>query len=73
MAISKKASARKTSPEREAAGQQAVARKAQRRKAEATAASTVARGGQLGKTGSRGMQAHVQARGQRNQARRDSR
>jgi hypothetical protein len=41
MAISKKASRRKTSPSREAAGQQAAARSAQRQKADSVARGPV--------------------------------
>jgi hypothetical protein len=73
MAISKKASARRTSPAREAAAEQAAARKAQRQKAEDTAASAVQSARQFGKSGTKAMRAHAQARGQQKQARRDSR
>jgi len=73
MAISKKASRRKTSPAREAAGQQAAARNAQRQKAANKAARETQNLRQFAKTGSRAIQAHIQARGQRGQAKRDSR
>jgi len=73
MAISKKASRRKTSPAREAAGQQAAARNAQRQKAANKAARETQNLRQFAKTGSRAIQAHIQARGQRGQATRDSR
>jgi hypothetical protein len=73
MAISKKASRRKTSPSREAAGQQAAARTVQRQKAASKAARETQNARQFTKTGSRAIQAHIQARGQRGQAKRDSR
>ena len=73
MAISKKASIRKTSPEREAAGQQAAARSAQRQKAVSATASETQNVRQFAKTRIRAIQAHTQARGQRHQAKRDSR
>jgi hypothetical protein len=73
MAISKKASRRKTSPSREAAGQQATARTAQRQKAMNKAARETQSVRQFAKTGSRAIQAHIRARGQRGQAKRDSR
>jgi hypothetical protein len=73
MAISKKASSRKTSPEREAAGQQALARSAERQKAVSAAASETQNVHQFAKTRMRAIQAHIQGRGQRRQARRDSR
>jgi hypothetical protein len=72
MAISKKASRRKTSPAREAAGQQAAGRSAQRQKAADTAARETENVRRSGKTRSRAIQAHIQARGQRRQAKRDS-
>ena len=73
MAISKKASSRKTSPEREAAGQQASARNAERQKAISAAASGTLSVRQFAKTRMRAIQAHIQGRGQRRQAKRDSR
>ena len=73
MAISKKASRRKTSPSREAAGQQAEARSAQRQKAVSKAAKEAQNVRQSANTGSRRIQAHIQARGLRGQAKRDSR
>lgn len=73
MAISKKASRRKTAPAREAAGQQAAARNVQRQKAVDKAAREVQNVRRSAKTGSRAIQAHIQARGQRGQAKRDSR
>jgi hypothetical protein len=73
MAISKKASIRTTSPEREAAGQQAAARSTQRQKAAGSAARGTQNARQFAKTGARAIQAHTQARGQRRQAKRDSR
>lgn len=73
MGISKKASRRTTSPAREAASQQAAARGAQRQKAVSGAAREAQNVRHFAKTGSRAIQAHVRARGQRGQARRDSR
>jgi hypothetical protein len=73
MAISKKASIRKTSPEREAAGEQAAVRSAQRQEAVSAAASETQNVRQFAKTRTRAIQAHTQARGQRRQAKRDSR
>lgn len=73
MAISKKASLRTTSPEREAAGKQAAARRAQRQKAASAAASETQNVRQSAKTRMTAIRAHIQARGQRQQAKRDSR
>lgn len=73
MAVSKKASIRTTSPEREAAGQQATARSAQRQKAASAKAGETQNVRQFAKTRIRVIQAHAQARGQRQQAKRDSR
>jgi hypothetical protein len=73
MAIGKKASIRTTSPEREAAGKQAAARSAQRQKAASAAASETQNVRQFAKTRMTAIRAHTQARGQRQQATRDSR
>jgi hypothetical protein len=73
MAISKKASIRTTSPEREAAGKQAAARSAQRQNAASAAASETQNVRQFAKTRMTAIRAHTQARGQRQQAKRDSR
>jgi hypothetical protein len=73
MAISKKASIRTTSPERAAAGKQATARSAQRQKAASVAASETQNVRQFAKTRMTAIRAHTQARGQRQQAKRDSR
>jgi hypothetical protein len=73
MAVSKKASIRRTSPEREAAGRQAAARSAQRQKAASAAASETQNARHFAQTRMRAVQAHSQARGQRRQAKRDSR
>jgi hypothetical protein len=73
MTVSKKASRRKTSPSREAAGQQAAARSAQRQKAVTKEARETQNARRFAKTGSRAIQAHIRARGQRGQAKRDSR
>lgn len=73
MTKSKKASARVTSAARE----QAAAANAAKSKARGTAmkagAAKQTAGKQFDKTRSRAIQAHVQARGQRQQAKRDSR
>jgi hypothetical protein len=73
MGISEKASGRQTSPEREAASQQAAARGAQRQRAMSAAAGETQNVRQFAKTRMRAIQAHARARGQRQQARRDSR
>lgn len=73
MAISKKASLRRTSPEREAAGERAATRSAQRQKAAGAAASETQNVRQFAKTRMAAIRAHTQARGQRRQAQRDSR
>jgi hypothetical protein len=73
MSISKKASLRRTWPEREAAGKQAAAGRSKRRKVASSAAKQTQNVRQFAKSGARAIQAHSQARGQRNQARRDSR
>lgn len=73
MATSKKASIRTTSPEREAAGKQAATRSAQRQQAASAAASKTQHVRQIAKTGITTIRAHIQARGQRQQAKRDAR
>jgi hypothetical protein len=73
MSISKKASLRRTWPEREAASKQAAAGRAERQKATSTAANQTQNVRQFEKSRARAIQAHTQARGQRNQAKRDSR
>jgi hypothetical protein len=73
MTRSTKASERQTSPEQAAAGQQAEARKAQSQKARSAAASETRNARQFTKTRESAIQAHSRARGQRRQARRDSR
>ena len=74
MKISKKASRRATSPQQADAGRAAADRSAGRQEAaSATAREALATKSQFGKTGARAIQAHVAARGQRQQARRDSR
>jgi hypothetical protein len=73
MAISKKASARMTSPSQAAAGKQAVSRKAQQQKAMNTAASNAQSARELVRNRTKNVMGHVQARGQRQQAKRDSR
>lgn len=73
MTISKKASARKTSPQDEA-DRDAIARAAGRQKAASTSAREAqATRKQFAKTGAKAIQGHIRARGQRQQARRDSR
>jgi superoxide dismutase, Fe-Mn family len=74
MAPSKKASVRTTSPQQDAAGRYAAARTAGRQEAaSASARDAQATTKQFAKTGERAIQAHIQARGQRQQARRDAR
>jgi len=73
MAPSKKASVRTTSPQQDAAGRYAAARAAGRQEAASASARDVQATKQFAKTGAKAIQAHVQARGQRQQARRDSR
>ena len=73
MSISKKASRQRTSPERDAASKQAEAGAVERQKATSNAANQTQNVRQFAKSRTRAIQAHTQARGQRNQARRDSR
>ena len=73
MTRSKKASERQTSPEQAAAGQQAVAGEAQSQKARSAAARETRDARQFTKTRASAIQAHSRARGQRRQAKRDSR
>jgi superoxide dismutase, Fe-Mn family len=74
MAPSRKASVRTTSPQQEAAGRYAAARTAGRQEAaSASARDAQATKKQFAKTGAKAIQAHIQARGQRQQARRDAR
>ena len=74
MAPSKKASMRTTSPQQEQAGRYAAARSAGRQEAaSASARDAQATKKQFAKTGAKAIQAHMQARGQRQQARRDAR
>lgn len=74
MTISKKASARKTSPQQDEADRDALARAAGRQKAASTSAREAqATRKQFAKTGAKAIQGHIRARGQRQQARRDSR
>jgi len=70
---SKKASERQTSPEQAAAGQQAEASKIQSQKAASAAANETRNARQFIITRASAIQAHSRARGQRRQARRDSR
>ena len=70
---SNKASERQTSPEQTAAGQQAEGGKSQSRKATSAAANETRTARQFTKTRASAIQAHSRARGQRRQARRDSR
>ena len=73
MTRSKKASERQTSPEQAAAGQQAAAGEAQSQKARSAAAREMRDARQFTKTRASAIQAHSRARGQRRQAKRDSR
>ena len=70
---SNKASERQTSPERAAAGQQAEGSKSQSRKATSAAANETRNARQFTKTRASAIQPHSRARGQRRQAKRDSR
>jgi hypothetical protein len=71
---SKKASARTTSPRQDEAGRDSAARAAGRRQAVSTSARQAqATRKQFARTGAKAIQGHIQARGQRQQARRDSR
>ena len=74
VATSKKASARTTSSQQDDAGRYAADRSAERQ-AVASASARDAQGTRkpFAKTGAAAIQAHVAARGQRQQARRDSR
>jgi hypothetical protein len=74
MKISKKASVKRTSPLQDEAGRDAAARAAGRQQAEsAKAGEARATKKQFAKTGAKAIQAHIKARGQRQQARRDAR
>lgn len=74
MTISKKASLRTTSPQRAEAGLDTAARAAGRQEAaSASAREALATRKQFARTGAKGIQGHIKARGQRQQARRDSR
>ena len=73
MSISKKASLRRTWPKREAASTQAAAATVRSQEAASTAAKQTQNARNVAKSGSGVIRAHTQARGQRNQARRDSR
>jgi Fe-Mn family superoxide dismutase len=74
MAPSKKASLRMASPQQEEAGRYAAARSAGRQEAaSASARDAQATRKQFAKTGVKAIQAHIQARGQRQQARHDAR
>jgi hypothetical protein len=72
MSISKKASLQRTWPEREAASKQAAAGRAERQKVASTTAKQTQNVRQFAKSGTKAIQAHTQARGQRSQAKRDS-
>jgi len=74
MKVSKKASVRMTSPQQDEAARAAAARAAGRQEAEsASARDARATKKQFAKTGAKAIQGHIKARGQRQQARRDSR
>ena len=70
---SNKASERQTAPEQAAADQHAEGSKGQSRKATSAAANDTRNARQFTKTRASAIQAHSRARGQRRQARRDSR
>ena len=73
MPISKKASSRRTWPAREAASLQAAAATAQGQEATSISAKQTQNARNVAKSRTGAIRAHTQARGQRNQARRDSR
>jgi hypothetical protein len=74
MAISKKASVRTTSLQQDEAGRNAAARATARLGgASASARNAQTTKKQAAKTGAKAIQGHIKARGQRQQARRDSR
>ena len=73
MAKSKKASARVTEASREQAAAADVAKSVTRGAAMKTSAAKQTAGKQFDKTRAKAIQGHVQARGQRRQAKRDSR
>jgi superoxide dismutase, Fe-Mn family len=74
MVAGKKASVRTTSPQQDAAARYAAARTAGRQQAaSASAHDAQATKKQFARTGAKAIQAHIQARGQRQQARRDAR
>jgi hypothetical protein len=74
MTISKKASVRTTASQQDEAGRQAAARAAGRQKAASVSAREAqATRNQFAKTGAKAIHGHIKARGQRQQARRDSR
>ena len=73
MAKSKKASARVTAANREQAAASAATKSVTRGTAMKTSAAKQTAGKQFDKTRGKAIQAHVQARGQRQQAKRDSR
>jgi hypothetical protein len=70
---SKKASSRVTSANRETAAAAGAARRSTKRKAIGNAAAENVAKRQIQKTASTAIQGHMRARGQRQQARRDSR
>jgi len=73
MPISKKASLRRTWPKREAASTQAAAATVRSQEAASISAKQTQNARHVAKSGTGVVRAHTQARGQRNQARRDSR
>lgn len=73
MAKSKKASARVTAADKAQAAAAAGAKTQTGRRAAAKAASQQVAKQQFDKTRARAIQAHIQSRGQRNQAKRDAR
>ena len=74
MTISKKASVRTTSRQQDDAARDAAARTAGRQEAASVSAREArATRKQFAKTGAKAIQGHIKARGQRQQARRDSR
>ena len=73
MPISKKASLRRTWPKREAASSQAAAATLRSQEAAGISAEQTQNARSAARSGAGFVRAHTRARGQRNQARRDSR
>jgi hypothetical protein len=70
---SKKASARVSAPQQSESARESIARRSARRKAADQASLGTRSQRQFQKTSARAIQGHIQARGQRQQAKRDTR